>query len=199
MVNVQGIDNNNSAVRFNAVLDRVFTSESSTEPVTVAEVKTFCKISTGTAEDTLLASLISTARIQCEDFTGISFIPRTVTAVVNNTNGGIYFPYCPLVSITSIKDEDGNAITSPDYKVSGTMFPQLITPKYNRLELKFTAGYGTTQWPIPASLKSAVLQQVFYLYNNRGETSQASRNGTVVELTLSPQAKATLSRVRRVG
>lgn len=198
MVSVQSLGVN-TGLKYNAVLDVVF-SGSITEPVTKDEVKAFCKLSTGTAEDDILDMLITTARQQCEDFTGISFVLRTVTTVITNLNGRIYLPYCPLKTFTSLKDADGNEITSADYKLSGTQFPQLITPKYERMTAVYTAGYGTGGYgPLPSELKTAVLQQVFYLYTNRGETAQASRNGTVVELTLSPQAKATLSRVRRVG
>lgn len=198
MVTVQNLGIN-TGVKFNAVLDIVFTG-SITEPVTKDEVKAYCKLNTGTAEDDLLDAFIKTSRQQCEDFTGVSFVTRTVKAVVNNACGGIYLPYGPLKTFTSITDEDGNVITTPDYKLSGTQFPQLITPKYNRLTLIYEAGYGASGYgPLPSELKTAILQQVFYLYTNRGETAQASRNGTVVELTLSPQTKATLSRVRRLG
>ena len=166
-----------------------------TEPVTLAEVKAYCKIDTGTTDDDILNELIVTAREQCEDFTGISIIVRTVTTVLNNTCGNIYLPYCPLISLTSVTDQDGNVLmVDDDYKLSGTMFPQLIFPKWDRLTLVYNAGYGIP----PSRIKTAILQQVFYLYENRGESAVISRSGIVAELTLSPQAKATLQRFRRV-
>jgi uncharacterized phiE125 gp8 family phage protein len=167
-----------------------------TEPVTLAEVKAYCKIDTGTTDDDILTELITTAREQCEDFTGISIIVRTVTTVLNNTCGNIYLPYCPLISLTSVTDQDGDTlVVDQDYKLSGTMFPQLVFPKQDRLTLVYNAGYGIP----PSRIKTAILQQVFYLYENRGESAVISRSGIVAELTLSPQAKATLQRFRRVG
>jgi uncharacterized phiE125 gp8 family phage protein len=181
-------------VPFNAVLDLIFNDGTPTEPVVVQEIKDYAKIDTGTADDTILGYLITTARQQCEDFTGISIIPRTVTAVLNNSCGGIFLPYCPFKTLTSVTDQDGNVLTTDDYKLSGTTFPQLIYPKWDRLTLVYTTGYVK----LPQEIKTAILQQTFYLYENRGESAVISRSGVVAELTLSPQAKATLQRFRRV-
>jgi len=194
MLTVQTSDLNRK-VPFNAVLDLIFDDGAVTEPVALADVKSYAKIDTGTVDDAILTYLITTARQQCEDFTGISIIPRTITAVLNNSCGGIFLPYCPFKTLTSITDMDGNAITSDNYKISGTIFPQLICPSWDRLTLVYTAGYTN----LPQEIKTAILQQTFYLYENRGESAVISRSGIVAELTLSPQAKATLQRFRRVG
>lgn len=180
-------------VRFNAVLDLIFDDGTVEEPVLLADIKAYAKIDTGTADDTILGYLITTARQQCEDFTGISIVPRTITAVLNNSCGGIFLPYCPFKTLTSVTDQDGNVLT--DYKISGTTFPQLISPCEDRLTLIYTTGYEN----LPQEIKTAILQQTFYLYENRGESAVISRSGVVAELTLSPQAKATLQRFRRVG
>lgn len=182
-------------VKFNAILDCSFSDQAAIEPVTLDEVKAYCKIDIGTTDDTIITELITTSREQCEDFTGISILKRTVTAIVNNTNGGIFLPYCPFISLVSLTDKDGNAISSSDYTFSGSLFPQLTHPTWDRLTLVYTAGYGLP----PSRIKTAILQQVFYLYENRGESAIISRSGIVAELTLSPQAKATLQRIRRVG
>lgn len=194
MVNVQTNSLRNK-VPFNALLDKVFSGEAASEPVTRQEAIDYCKLDTGTYEATIIDQLIVTAREQCEDFTGISFITRTVTALINNSNGGMFLPYCPFVSLTSIKDSDDNTIDSDNYKISGTQFPQLIYPAWDRLTLVYTAGYTS----LPSRLKTAILQQVFYLNENRGESAERSRDGGTVVLTLSPQARATLNRVRRVS
>lgn len=180
-------------VPFNAVLDLVFDDGAPVEPVIVTDVKSYAKIDT-TADDTIIGYLITTARQQCEDFTGISIIPRKVTAVLNNSCGGIFLPYCPFKTLVSVTDQDGNILTTDDYKISGTTFPQLIYPKWDRLTLVYNTGYTT----LPQEIKTAILQQTFYLYENRGESAVISRSGVVAELTLSPQAKATLQRFRRV-
>ena len=183
-------------VKFNAANIEPFDDSGVTEPVTVVDVKAYAKIDTGTADDTILGYLITTARQQCEDFTGISIISRTVTAYLTNRCGGIFFPYGPVKSITSITDQDGNALVADtDYKIAGTSWPQLLWPKWDNLVAVYTTGYTT----LPQEIKTAILQQTFYLYENRGESAVISRSGIVAELTLSPQAKATLQRFRRVG
>lgn len=187
--------NINTGVKYNA--SQTTFSGSITEPVTKDEVKAFCKLSTGTAEDTLLDIFITAAREQCEAYSNISFIPRTVTAIVTNLCGGIFLPYGPTLAITSITDQDGNVLTTDDYKVQGDKWKQLLTPKQDGLIVVYTAGYGTT-YDFPKELKLAILQQVFYLYENRGEISNVTRQGIPTETTLSPQAKATLQRLKRV-
>lgn len=184
--------NINTGVKYNAA--QTTFSGSITEPVTKDEVKAYCKLSTGTAEDTLLGIFITAAREQCEAYSNISFIPRTVTAIVTNLCGGIFLPYGPTGSITSVTDKDGNILVENEtYIIQGTTWKQLLTPKQDGLIVVYAAGYAT----IPSELKLAILQQVFYLYENRGELAEYSRMG-VIELTLSPQAKATLQRLKRV-
>lgn len=176
---------------YNAVLD-VQVEDTGAEPVSLADAKDYAKIDTGTAEDILITSLIKTAREQCESFSNISFMNHTITAVLTNLNGGIYFPYGPVKSLTSITDEDGNAIDIGNYKISGVDFQQLIYPRAERIKVVYTTGYSI----LPEQLVSAVKQQFFYLYEQRGEEQQELRAAVVVQI-LSNQARATLQRVKR--
>jgi len=184
------------SVRYNAA-QTTFDNGTVTEPVTKDEVKAYCKLLTGTAEDTLLDIFITAAREQCEAYANIGFIPRTVTATITNLCGGIFLPYGPTESITSITDKDGNVLTTDDYKIQGDQWKQLLTPKQDGLIVVYGAGYGTT-YDLPTELKLAILQQVFYLYQNRGEISNVTWTGIPIETTLSPQAKSTLQRLKRV-
>ncbi len=195
MLTAQGIPQTKRA-NFNAS-QTSFANGTITEPVTLAEVKAYCKLSTGTAEDSLLTLFISAAREQCEKYTGISFIPRTVTAIITNLCGGIFLPYGPTGAITSVTDKDGNVLVDDDtYTIQGTTWKQLLTPLEDGLIVVYAAGYANGS--LPYDLKLAVLQQVFYLYINRGETSSVTRQGVPTETTLSPMAKATLQRLKRV-
>jgi uncharacterized phiE125 gp8 family phage protein len=178
-------------VAFNAVTDVVFDDGTVTEPVTKAQVKSFCKLNTGTTEDALLDIFITAARIQCEQYCNIGFIPREVTAIINNSCGNVYLPFGPVtLPVTSIKDSDGVDIS--DYEIQGTKWARLVKPTLENITIVYNAGYED----LPGELKLAVLQQVFYLYENRGESNEISRSG-VVEIHLSAEAKATLNRLRR--
>lgn len=193
MLTVQGLPQTKRAP-FNAA-QTSFNDGTVTEPVTLAEVKAYCKLLTGTAEDTLLTIFITAARVQCEAYSGISFIPRTVTAIITNLCGGIFLPYGPIGAIASVTDKDGNTLVADEtYTVQGITWKQLLTPLQDGLIVVYAAGYAT----IPSELKLAILQQVFYLYENRGETSDVTRTGMPTQASLSPQAKSTLQRLKRV-
>lgn len=169
------------------------------EPVTVAEFKLWAKLDTGSLDDDIITDLIATARQQCEDYTGMSIVARTVTAQLNNSCGGIFLPYCPFISLVSIKDYAGNVIDTTGYELSNKytpslLFPQLLTPWSDNVTLVYTAGYGLP----PAKIITAIKQQTFFLYENRGENPEIYR-GVEAAITMSPQAIATLQRLRRVS
>lgn len=187
------------------VLETIFYSSAGTaliaptEPVTVTEFKNYAKIDTGSLEDSIIADMITTAREQIEDYLGVSIIARTVTALLNNSCGGIFLPYCPFISLLSITDCNGDVIDSDSYKLSNKytptlLFPQLLEPWDNGITISYTAGYGVP----PQKIKSAILQQTFFLYEIRGESPMIYR-GAEAAITMSPQAMATLQRLRRVG
>ena len=99
------------------------TETGSTEPVSVAELKTFLEIS-GTDYDTLLTSLGIAARRQVEQYTGLSLIEKDVVMICESTpdeyfelRGGIYD------AGLAIEDEDGDAIT--DYDSLGSKFKSI--------------------------------------------------------------------------
>lgn len=177
---------------FNAVLDTSFDDGSITEPVTLSEAKLWCKIDVS-EDDSLITALITTARQMCETYACISIISRTVTAVINNSCGGQFLPYGPVKSITSVTDGNGQTIATTDYCLSGLKFKQILTPKYYRMTIVYTTGYET----LPQEFKNAIMQQVFFLYENRGEYEAQSRTGTAVVLGLSSMAKTILKPLKR--
>ena len=157
-----------------------FSSESGTEPITLAEAKAWIKVDTAiTADDILITELIKAARMQVEGFLGISLIQRTVTAIINNSAGDIELPYGPLVSFTSLTDEDGTAIAADDYELRGIGFKYLHEPLYDYMTAVYTTGYTA----LPENFKTAVKEQVAWLYDNRGEAKELSE---IVYNTLKP-------------
>lgn len=189
-------------MNYNLVIDVKATEVSSpTEPVTLAEAKEWCKIELDiTEENTLITELIKTARLQVEGFLNISLVDKTIEAVVNNSLGGIELPYQPLKTFTSLKDEDGNAlVVNSDYKLQGVFFKTIKSPCSDYLVANYTTGY-TTENPLPKQFKTAVLQQVAYLYENRGDTpaNATTQNNRTVPTELSPMVELTLFPYRRI-
>ena len=149
---------------FNAVLDVLFIEGSSpeTEPVTYEEAIQQANIDDIAGDQDLIEAFITTARIQCETFACISFISREIEAVVNNSLGGIYLPYGPVTDVSSVVDKEGEVV---EFTVDGVKWKQLREPDYAYLKVTYTAGYET----LPQIFKTAILQQVAYLYEHRGD------------------------------
>ena len=99
------------------------TETGSTEPVSVAELKTFLEIS-GTDYDTLLASLSESARQSIEQYTGVAMIAKNIIMNCESTpddyfelRGGVYN------TGLAIEDDDEEAII--DFKQLGTKFKSI--------------------------------------------------------------------------
>lgn len=166
---------------YNTVLDKSFSDESPTEPVSLEDFKRHLNMvfdSEGSYEfnddDTYLGELITEARQMIEAYVRCSLISRTVTAIVRNDCGGIELPYGPVVGdITTIVDDEDEAIT--DYKVQGLEFKWLQSPCVCYAKLTYEAGYTT----VPAPLIRAIKEQGAWLYKNRGDQQQEFANGTI--------------------
>lgn len=170
-------------IAYNAVLDVHFSDDEEVEPVTLTEAKNWCRIDVSDDDD-IITELITAARIICEQYSNISFIPRTVTARLKNPLGGIYLPYGPVTELASVTDDDLNELEIGDYTITGASFKQIKEP-FTELTLVYTAGYEL----LPKNLKKAMLNQISWMYDNRGSDESAQ---------ISEQAKLILNLVRRV-
>ena len=172
-------------VAYNRLLDIQFNEESVTEPVTLVEAKDFCKIDIGT-DDSLITSLITTARLMCEAYTGVGFVEHQAVTVLLNENGGMYIPYGPTGVINSVVDSTGaTLILDTDYEISGNQFKRIVTAFTKEITIDYTTGYST----LPDVLKTALLNQIYYLYDNRSQQMDSE---------MSPIAKMILNPFKRV-
>jgi len=171
-------------VEYNSVLDVQFQDGVITEPVTLTEAKNFCKIDISTDDD-LINILITAARQMCEAYTGVGFVEHNAVVVLNNLNGDIYIPYGPMIAINSVVNDQGTTLVlDTDYTLGGNEFNRLRTPHSNNITIDYTTGYTT----LPDVLKTAVLNQVYYLYDNRSVGTD----------DISPIAKTLLNLFKRV-
>ncbi len=171
-------------MKYNAVLDVSFTAEGA-EPVTLEEVKNWCRIDVSDDDD-LITDLIPAARGTIEAWINQSLVQRTVTALLKNQLGGQYLPYGPIIEVTSVTDEDGDALDSADYEFKGAKFQYLKTEFDDHVTVVYDAGYTT----LPYKFKNAILCQVAFMYENRGDESP--------ETDISKQARVILQSERRV-
>lgn len=151
---------------YNQVLD-VEIDDDVTELFDVAEFKEWGKIDSS-VENSLIALLITSSRIMCERYTGVSFIPKEIRVILNNSNGGIFLPYGPIGTISDVNDIDGNEIPTTDYKVTGNLFKQLQYPTLSFIDMTYTGGYTTC----PENIVTAVKMQTLYLFENRGDENK---------------------------
>lgn len=133
-------------------------------PVTVAEAKAFCRVeNTTTAQDSLFALWIRAARTKIEAYTGLSLIPRNIVAILANPQGNIELPFGPVTSTPVFVDEQA---TVQEITTQGLDFPYVPLP-FHYSKVTYTAGYGDGE--CPDELKQAILLQVCFYFENRGD------------------------------
>jgi len=161
------------------------------EPLTATEAKIHLRLAADsasaaayTAEDTLIASLITAARVQTEQETGRRLITQTWEYYLDEwPDGDIIIPYPPLQSATiaykleddstyansftdfneDIVSEPGRLVLQPDESwPTETLYPSLP------IKITCVAGYGDTAADVPEPIKAAMLLKISDLYENRG-------------------------------
>lgn len=158
-----------------------YSGVSSTEPITTAQVKAYCKIDYAD-EDTLITSLITAVREQIEEFTGLALIAKTIT-YFNETleaNEEIKLPFPEHTAITSVK-VNGVAIT--DYIKTGLSQFIIKIPSTYALGISEN-DYGvevvyTATGTCPQAIKIEMLRLFDEKYRNRGNTFE----GSIAELS----------------
>lgn len=164
-----------SNIAYNAVISVSFSGEAGTEPFDLTAAKEWLKASLDiTEDDTLITALIKAARIACEKYANQSFITRTVTAKIHNGLGNFYLPYGPVVSVTSVKD---GSIT-----LTGFTIDDFAVPSDNDLVATYTAGYTT----LPEDIKTAIKNQVSFMYEKRGSEEMTNGMSEMSKLILNP-------------
>ncbi len=158
------------------------------EPITLAEVRQHLRLPDNEVEDTLLVSLITTARSYCEHYTRRALAEQTLEVYLDRfpISDLIELPCPPLQSVTEIGYKDSNGeemILSPsDYLVDvdcepgrilpvvGTNWPVFTPYPASPVRIRFVAGYED----LPISIRLAMLLLVGHWYENREATGNAS-------------------------
>lgn len=168
MVTVTGISNNLQP-QYNRVIDYTLTEFGYSEGVSLTLAKQWARVNTGTEEDDIFELLIVAARQAIEAFTGLSLVPKAAQVTMLVPQALFELPYGPVTSTPSFVDFQGEVIT---VDLVGFEFPkieygfdQFITATYN-------VGYDTDT--LPSQLKTAWLNQIVFMYENRGDNSDTA-------------------------
>lgn len=183
-----------------------------TEPVSVAEAKTYCRIDSDlTDEDTLIGTLITAAREQIETQTSRALAPQTVRLVLDKFPkfSKLPLPRFPLISVSSVKyddsDETEQTLAGSKYTVDADGMPgaiyaleswPAISDAPGSVRITYTCGYTAANGEgeaaselLPARAKQAILYLVNHWYENRDAVvvgSNATRLPMAVESLIAP-------------
>lgn len=151
------------------------------EPVNLTEAKRHLNLVFDTSgsyafndDDTYLTDLITQCREAIEQRIGVTLARKTLRAILRNDCGNIEIPFGPIIDtgdIGELKDENGELIETDDYTIRGNLFKWIETPVSCYIEVNYDAGYDADT--IPKALKRAILEEIAFRYNHRGdETNQ---------------------------
>jgi uncharacterized phiE125 gp8 family phage protein len=150
--------------------------EDTTEPVSVIECKQYMKLegfqdvddsgaTEFTEDDDLIALFITAARRTLEAKYGISLVEKTLRTTFTNLAGDIEIPYGPVVSVSSLKDRNGDDITTANYTLVGDEYKQLECPQYEKMQITYKVGFEE----VPEDLKVEILRMVNWMFSKRDE------------------------------
>ena len=166
--------------------------------MTLDDIKKFVGQEDVEDDDTLLESLIVTARQELDakdGWLGRALCTQTwdwkldafPVATNQNPDGALIVPLPPLQSVTSITyvDTDGDSTTwsSSEYQVDTTSQPARIIPAYgysypstrtqlNAVTVRIVVGYGD-ETTVPEAIKQWMRHRVHALYDNRNSESMS--------------------------
>lgn len=164
------------------------TAAPAVEPVTLAEAKAHCRVDSS-ADDALLANLITAARELVEDYIDRSLVTQQLVMTLDQFPPEIELPRPPMsgsgtttaVTVTYTLNQTGQTATlsTSEYRVDRNSTPGVIRNLYgqtwpsnlddpNSITVTWWAGYGAAA-DVPQRVKSAMLMTILELYEKRGD------------------------------
>ena len=183
----------------------------------LSTVKSYMRVDF-TDDDTLITSLIQSARERAEQYCNRAFITQTLEAYYDKIEKNFTLPRAPIQSVGAVKliylNEVSTLTQNADYYVMGNQ-DQWITitaTTYNlppgfspgddlsryHLDVTYTAGYGNSYSNVPMGIQEAIMKMVSAAYEVREEVAAYTRNGIINLVEIPNDAKSLLSAYRVV-
>ena len=160
------------------------TTQPTAEPVSLAEARLHLRLDTSGSpashpDDTLVQTLITAARENAEQYTGVTIASCSYEAQGAAVDSKLSLQTYPVTSVYSVTYQDSDGVTqtvaAADYYVDNFARPSKLVFKQNTpsqdITVQFTAGYtdlsSPNPYPCPAGVKAAILLMVGNLYENR--------------------------------
>jgi len=177
------------------------------EPVSLDEAKTHLRVDDKT-ENKLIDVLITVARKEAELVTRRAFANQTWQMFLDRWPEGsvLELPFSPLSSVVQIQsfDDSGSPtiFATSNYHVFTYLgdapapgrivlktgaTPPIATRSGDGVEIEFVAGYGANACDIPEPIRNAILEEITFRFENRGDCSDGIK---------SPIAKAMLNQFK---
>ena len=147
-------------------------STTGSEIVASSDFKAYARIDTS-ADDSLIALIITQARIWCENYISRDIVAKDRTYYVPKSNSGIFdIPFGPVASITSVHI-DGTATT--DYTMLGINNESIdLDGSADKIKIRYT-----TSGLDDSLLKQAIKQLGATFYENRNDFVEGRVNGLI--------------------
>lgn len=149
---------------------------------TLNEVKNYLKVDTS-ADDTLITTLLQSAREVAERYLNQALITQTITEKLDRLSSPvIYLSVSPVIAVSSFQYANSQNTTqtydAANYVVDTFDKPARLSVAYgktwptlygniNDVTITYTAGYSTEPSGVPMQIRQAVLMMVADGYDNR--------------------------------
>lgn len=147
------------------------TQNTSIEPITLADAKDHLRIDF-TEDDAKISRMIKQCRRAIENLCNISIVSKQISATLD-LKTATELPLGPVQQLVFFKDNKGNDVDATYYELYGEVY-KWIRPtirQFHRCKLVYTTGTI-----IEEDLNLAILNELAFRYENRGETTQNRQN-----------------------
>ena len=150
-------------------------SDASDPPVSLAEAQAYVRVETG-EEEAVLAGLLRTASLMCEQFIGQSLVARGFDETMRATSQWQRLGLTPVRSIDGIaliaEDQSETPLVARDYAVdidaSGDGWVRLVRASDDGMvKVRAVAGMASDANGIPEPLRQGIIRLTAYLFNAR--------------------------------